>query len=61
MDATVSRVFSRRPRPDLPPPRISAWLADVDDWDADDADIFMAQVGREERLVSAEEEQELSA
>ena len=30
----------------VPPARVSAWLADMDDWDADDSDVFMATLAR---------------
>lgn len=32
--------------PALPSPRVSAWLADMEDWDADDAEVFVATLGR---------------
>lgn len=34
--------------PRNPLTRVSAWLADIDDWDADDADVFIATVERAE-------------
>lgn len=58
MDASV---FARRTRPVQPPPRVSAWLADMDDWDADDADVFIVQVGRQERLATEDEISQLTA
>lgn len=64
MDVSAPRFFARRSHPQhppQPPQRISAWLADVDDWDADDVEVFMVQVGRQERLVTEEELGQLSA
>lgn len=39
----------------LPAPRISAWLADIDDWDAPDADVFLATLDRAPRPASRDE------
>lgn len=61
MDVSAPRFFARRSHSPYPPQRISAWLADVDDWDADDAEVFMVQVGRQERLVTEEELEQLTA
>jgi len=61
MDASVPRLFARRTRPVQPLRRVSAWLADMDDWDADDADVFIVQVGRQERLANDEEINQLTA
>ena len=61
MDASVPRLFARRTRPVQPPPRVSAWLTDMDDWDADDADVFIVHLGRQERLATDEEVRQLSA
>jgi len=34
-----------------PPERISAWLADIEDWDSTDADVFMATLGAATAVV----------
>ncbi|NYF08949.1 hypothetical protein HDC94_000105 [Leifsonia sp. AK011] len=41
-----------RNEPRNPLTRVSAWLADIDDWDADDADVFVATVERAEEPVA---------
>lgn len=61
MDASVPRLFARGTRPVQPLRRVSAWLADIDDWDADDADVFIVQLGRQERLATDEEISQLTA
>ena len=39
-----SIVTRTRLDPRNPLTRVSAWLTDIDDWDADDADVFVAAV-----------------
>lgn len=34
------------PRIPNPLTRVSAWLADIDDWDATDADVFVASLDK---------------
>ena len=53
-----SIVTRTRLDPRNPLTRVSAWLADIDDWDADDADVFVAAVEREEGV---EEQRRLPA
>ena len=43
-----SIVTRTRLDPRNPLSRVSAWLADIDDWDADDAEVFVATVERAE-------------
>ena len=43
-----SIVTRTRLDPRNPLSRVSAWLADIDDWDADDAEVFVAAVERAE-------------
>ena len=43
-----SIVTRTRLDPRNPLTRVSAWLADIDDWDANDADVFVATVERAE-------------
>ncbi len=43
-----SIVTRTRLDPRNPLTRASAWLADIDDWDANDADVFVATVERAE-------------
>ena len=50
-----------RPDPRNPLTRVSAWLADIDDWDADDAEVFVATVGRDDVADVAVEQRQLPA
>ncbi len=38
--------MTNRPRTIDPLVRVSAWLADIDDWDASDADVFVASLDK---------------